>query len=298
MRRFLSLIGVGLMVAACTGTGPDGSGGASPSSGASATPAPTTYSVETGSDKLIMRLTQGGGLVPLSYFLTGMPVFALYGDGQIMVKGPVIEIYPAPLLPNLRVLRVTPEEIQKIIAAADVAGLLGPDASFDATDVFDAGTSVFTTTVAGKTHRISAYALYAEFKADDPAVNAARARLMTYLDIITNLSAFLGHQVSDEEAYEPTSMRVFAGPADGTNSQGVTRQVVDWPLALDPATAGEPSANTTFRCIALSGSNLTAFVTVAKGANGLTIWKASSGRYSVMVRPNYPDESGCPSVTP
>jgi hypothetical protein len=226
-----------------------------------------------------------------------MPEFALYGDGRIIVQGPVIEIYPAPLLSNLRVLHVTPDEIQKVLAAADAAGLLGPDARFDATGVYDLDSSVFITTVAGRTHRISAYALYAQFKADDPAVNAARAGLMTYREKITDLSKFLGRQVSDEEVYEPSSMRVFVAPTDATDSQGTTRQVVDWPLALDPATAGEQIGNATFRCIALGGVDLAAFVTVAKTANGLTVWKASSGRYSVLVRPNFPDESGCGSVT-
>lgn len=291
MRRLYSLIGVSLMVAACTGTGAGGSGSATASPGASATPA-STYSVETGSDKLLMELTEGGGNVPLSYQLTHMPAFALYGDGRIIVRGPQIEIYPAPLLPNLRVIRITPDEIQKILAAADAAGLLGPDASFDATDVFDLGVSVFTTTVAGKTHKIRAYALYGQFHAHDPAIDAERAKLMTYRDAITDLSKFLGRQVSDEEAYEPTSIRVFAGPADESDTS-ITRQVVDWPLALDPATAGEEVAHSTFRCLALSGADLTAFVTVAKTANTLTVWKTSSGRYSVLVRPNYPDESGC-----
>ena len=294
MRHFLSLIGISLMAAACVG-GTGGSAGTSNSSGASAIP--TTYSVETGSDKLIMSLTEGGGNVPISYRLTHMPEFALYGDGRIIVQGPVIEIYPAPLLPNLRVLHVTPDEIQKVLAAADAAGLLGPDARFDATGVYDLDSSVFITTVAGRTHRISAYALYAQFKADDPAVNAARAGLMTYREKITDLSKFLGRQVSDEEVYEPSSMRVFVAPTDATDSQGTTRQVVDWPLALDPATAGEQIGNATFRCIALGGVDLAAFVTVAKTANGLTVWKASSGRYSVLIRPNFPDESGCGSVT-
>jgi len=39
----------------------------------------------------------------------------------VIVGGPVIEIYPAPLLPNLRLLRVTSDEIQKILTAADNA---------------------------------------------------------------------------------------------------------------------------------------------------------------------------------
>jgi hypothetical protein len=122
---------------------------------------------------------------------------------------------------------------------------------------------------------------------------------LTFQDHLANLTGFLGRQMNDE-AYEPTSVRVFAGPAVETPSAGITPQVVDWPLSLDPATAGQPATlgnlNGNTRCIALTGTDLAAFLAVARTANSATIWKAASGRYAVSVRPLYPEESGCPST--
>jgi hypothetical protein len=290
MRPFLSLLAAGLLIAGCVGTGSGGTGGnVSPSASASL----RHYNLATGSNDLIIRLTDGGGLAPLSYLLTHLPGFSLYGDGRIVVPGPVDTKYPGPLLPNLRVLRITPEEIQRIVAAADEAGLLGPDAHYDATNIYDAGTSVFTLIVDGKTHTVSAYALFEGGTVEDEATAAARARLMTFRGRIEALSDLLGHQVTDED-YELTGMRVYVGKADETaDPSGLTRQVVDWPLAIDPGTAGEQTTHVGLRCLALSGTDLTAFLAVARTANQLTIWRASGGRYSVMVRPLLPDESGC-----
>jgi hypothetical protein len=287
MRRFASLLATGLLAAGCATAG---------GAGATSSPSPEpTYDVGTGPGDLILKLTEGGGLFPLEYLLTGMPTFALYGDGRIIVQGPTTEIYPSPLLPNLRVIRVTPAEIQKIVGAADQAGLLGPDAHYDATNIFDAGSSVFVTIVAGKTHTISAYALFADGTTENAATAAARARLMTFHDRMEALSEFLGRPVSDEEAYEPAAMRVFVSAANETpQPDGLERQVVDWPLAVDPATAGQPTTVPNVRCLLLSGADLATFLSVARTANALTIWQTASGRYSVMVRPLYPDESGCP----
>jgi hypothetical protein len=284
MRKLTSILGICLLTAACT------AGGAG-----SPTPVPR-YDVATGAGDLILRIDSGGGLVPMSYQLTHMPVLALYGDGRIIVQGPMIEIYPGPLLPNLRQMRVTPAEIQKIVAAADQAGLLGPDASYDATNINDAGTTIFTTTVAGKTHRISAYALFESGMVDDDAIAKVRERLLTFQGQMSALSTFLGREVSDTEAYVPTSMQVFTAPIDPANDvdpDGLTRQVVAWPLAVDPATAGQPTVISEYRCLALSGSDLVQFGAVATSANTLTVWTYGGERYSVMVRPLYPDESGC-----
>ena len=127
MRRLLPLLGAGLLLAAACTVASVGS--PTPSTAPTATPtaAPTAaagYSVATGPNNLILRIATGGGFVAPSYMLTAVPGFALYGDGRIIVPGPVTAIYPAPLLPNLRIISVTPAEIQKIVAAADAAGLL------------------------------------------------------------------------------------------------------------------------------------------------------------------------------
>jgi len=129
-------------------------------------------------------------------------------------------------------MHVTSAEIQTILAAADADGLLGPDASYDATGIMDAGTSVFTTVVGGKTHRISAYALSESGTTSDAAAAAARKKLQDFQDKITDLSTFLGRTVSDAEAYAPTEMRVLIGPEPAADPNFPNPQLVTWPLTM------------------------------------------------------------------
>ena len=286
MRKLISILGISLLTAACTSADASGSPGA--------TPVPH-YNVATGSDQLVLRITSGGGLVPMNVLLTQTPWFALYGDGRIVVRGPATESYPGPLLPNLRQIQVTPAEIQKILSAADQAGLLGPDASFNATDIFDASSTSFTTIVDGKTHSIGAYALGYEGATMDAAMIEARKRLSGFEDKAGDMPTFLGREVSDAGAYDATSMRLFTSPTDLSDPASLTHQVVAWPLSVDPGTAGEATKLPQTRCLVVTGSDLEAFLTVARKANTLTIWTYGAGRYSVSVRPLYPDETGCPA---
>jgi hypothetical protein len=296
MRKMLSILTISTLLAGCAGTGgggsPAGSTALSTAGSTNPTAAAPTYSVETGSDKLILRLAIDGGFVAPGYLLTRLPIVALYGDGRVIVGGPVIEIYPSPLLPNLRQVHVTPAEIQRILAAADTDGLLGPDANYNATNIADAGTSTFTTIVDGKVHAISAYALAESGTTDDVAATAARAKLLDFSNKITDLSKFLGRTLSDAEAYTPTEMRIFVGPLPGDDPAFPNPQVVTWPLTLNPK-AGQATAQPNVTCIAIGGADLTAFLKAASGANLRTIWSAPSGRFSVTVRPLYPEESGC-----
>jgi len=283
MRRFVLLLGISVLVAACTGAGASGSAPA------------RTYNVATGSDQLVLQIATGGGLVPVEYTLTQTPWFALYGDGLAVIQGPVDASYPGPLLPNLRQLRLTPAEIQKIVAAADQAGLLGPDARFDATGIFDAGTTTFTTTVDGKTHKIDAYALGYEGGVGDATLAEARKKLTGFEDEVGDLAVFLNRVISDAGDYDAAAMRLFAGPIDTSEQNDQTRQVVAWPLSTDPSSAGEPMKAPNTRCIVVTGPDLATFLAIAKTANTLTLWTYGTSRYSVRVRPLYPDESGCPA---
>lgn len=56
----------------------------------------------SGQNELVLQVTTGGGLVPIDYDLTLVPEFSLYGDGRLIVPGPVMAIYPGPALPNLQ----------------------------------------------------------------------------------------------------------------------------------------------------------------------------------------------------
>lgn len=290
MRNFPSILAICLMAGACAAPA---TGGGTASPARSSAP---RYAVESGPDKLILQLSEEGGFVAPGYQLTRLPQLALYGDGRVIVAGQLDSIYPRPLLPNLRQLHVTPAEIQTILAAADAAGLLGPDANYGAAGVADASDSVFRTTVAGVTHVVSAYALGMTDLGQTADGAAARSKLQSFEEEMLALSAFLGRPVSEAEAYQPKAMRIFAAPTPTPNSASPTPQVVAWPLAADPASAGETTSLTGVRCVVVSGAELTTFLAVAGTANTLTVWTAPSGRYSVSVRPLYPEESRCSTV--
>ena len=284
MRRLVSLLVVGLVLAACT------------SAGATASRPARTYGVATGSDQLVLRIASGGGLVPPQFTLTQTPLFALYGDGLIVVQGPVDSKFPGPLLPNLRQIRITPAEIQKIVAAADAAGLLGPDARFDATNIFDAGTTTFTATVDGQTHTIGAYALGYEVTVGDAVLAEARKKLSGFEDALGDLAAFLSRGLGDEAAYDAAATRLFTSPVDASVQSDQTRQTLAWPLSVDPGTAGEATQVPKTRCLVVTGSDQAAFLAIAKTANSQTVWSYGTNSYSVLMRPLYPDETGCPAA--
>jgi hypothetical protein len=286
MRKFISILGIGLMTAACSTAGATGGPGFTPAS---------HYNVATGADQLLLRVTTGGGLPPPGVQLTHKPWFALYGDGRIVVQGPQTETYPGPLLPDLRQMRVTSAEIQRIVGEADRAGLLGPDARFDAVEIYDASATEFTAIVDGKTHTISALALDYDVTVTDQAVAEARGRLSAFEREIMDLTAFLKREVSNAETYEAAAIRVFAGPTYVSKEDELKREVVAWPLTADPATAGEAAFVPQTRCLVLTGSELELFRTVALTADTLTLWTYGPNRYAVYVRPLYPDESGCPA---
>jgi hypothetical protein len=281
MHKFLSILAIGLLATGCAGPGTGGK--------------PRNYVAATGATDLIMQLTEGGGMVPQTFHLTNTPTFALYGDGRLVLLAPDDHkySYSTPLLPNLREVRVTPEEMQKILGAADDAGLLGADASYDQASVTDLGDSDFTTTVAGITHRVSAYALYPQFTTADMAANVARARLIAFretIDKVANLSAFLGRTMSDKP-YGPTSMRVYVGPV-GPYGNAVA-QGVAWPLALDPVTLDLTSSDPQLGCVTLTGAEVATFIAAAGTASKVSIWTAFGHSYSVLARPLFPEESGC-----
>ena len=299
VRTIAGALAAGLLVAACTlGAGSLPLDSPVPTARpTTATPAPAqtpaapAYVIGGDPNQLVLRIDTQGGLIAPGYFLAHFPDFSLYADGRVITPGAVETIYPAPLLPNILETKLTPAELQKVLAASDQAGLLGPDASYDAAHVADAGTTTFATTVDGKTHRISAYGLgIGDDPTLDPAVAQARSKLQAIQAEMFDLSSFLGRTI-DESPYAPAAMRVFVGAASQVDPP-LTQQEVAWPLSLDPA-SGATTMTPGTRCLLVTGPDLDRFLPVARTANALTVWKGAVGRYSVQVRPLLPDEKGC-----
>ena len=109
------------------------------------------YDLETsGSERLLIIYAYGGMTASNYQWAPQEATFSLYGDGRVIQSCSRDEISPS-LLPCLNEAHVSPDEIQRIISAADNAGLLF-DRKFDDYLWTDDETTVFGTIVGESTH--------------------------------------------------------------------------------------------------------------------------------------------------
>lgn len=242
-----------------------------------------------GGHDLILRIDIAGGFLPPQAQLRQVPMFALYADGQLIVPGPQIEIYPGPALPNLQVRHVSETGIQAILDAADKAGLLGPDRHYGYPQIADAPTTTFTLVANGKRHIVSVYALGMEEPGQgDPS---KRSALAAFQGKITNLDAWLpAGSLGPEEPFLTDELRVYVFSYQPP--QDLMQKTIDWPLGSLRGFRPLPD-NGEIRCGTVVGPDLKAVLTAARQANELTPWGADEERWTLLFRPLLPDESDC-----
>lgn len=278
------------------GRSPWDDGSPAPTSGAGVIVHPT------GANELVLREDTDGGFVAPGWILSHVPQISIYGDGRVITEGAQIAIYPGPALPSLVVSRVSEAGLQKILASAAEAGLLGEDASYPYPGIMDAGTTTFVVNAGGVTHTVSAYALGL---GEDPSVlppteAAARADLAAFSAKLGDLREWLGSDVvSVETPYVFDAIRIYAQEAKPVaQDSGLTPTVVDWPLATPLASFGTPFRPTMeppMRCGVVTGDDLATLRPALEGANQLTYWQSGGLTYALTLRPLLPDESGCPA---
>jgi hypothetical protein len=308
MRATAALAAILLTVAACAAGGgarvTPTPRGAQPSASPGATDAPgpsATIAHLSGATDLVLRIDTGGGLVPPGFFLAHLPDISVYGGGRIVTQGPVDEVYPGPALPDLRVTRVSEAGIQRILAAAREAGLLGPDATYPYPGIMDAPTTTFVVGADGATHTTSAYALGIGQDAVGitPEEAAARVRLVAFSGQFGDLQAWLGSDVVAAEApYVFDAVRMLITPGEPTTTgTDNTPTVVDWPLAEPLATSGTPLdgvGQPGMRCMLVTGDDLATVLPLLEAANQRTYLRSAGATWAMSLRPLLPDEAGCP----
>lgn len=252
-----------------------------------------------GAGDLVLRYEETGGFAGPQTILGRYPALSVYGDGTVITTGPVDAIYPGPALPNLIATRLTEAGLQRLLAAAAVAGLLGPDAHFDATGIADATTAEFTLVAAGSRHVLTAYALgLGTPEMEGSAANvAARARLRAFSQVLGDLRRTLGADiVSPDAPYAYNALRVLvANGSPQTSDPGVARPPLAWPLRTPLATFGAAGtgAAVNYRCGVVSGADLELLRPLLAQATQITSWKSAGSLYTVLPLPMLPDEAGC-----
>jgi hypothetical protein len=248
----------------------------------------------TGATSVVLRVSSGGGFVPVQVNLRAMPSFTLYGDGTVIVPGPVIQIYPGPAISPLVRSKLSEVQVQALLKRAGAAGLLAPRAidygDMGAVGISDMPTTTLIANVAGRHVRRQAYALGARTRGGRLSPAQAKAR-----QALARFVAGLPQGVSGKPSL-PHAIAAYVGPYRGQAQPGAKRVV--WPLASNLATAGKRvSSGLEYRCIVVRGAAVEKLMATLRKANEQSRWLARAGgkaSYQVIARPLLPDERRCP----
>jgi hypothetical protein len=266
-----------------------------PAAAAAATERPAAIGHPTRANAVVVRVSTGGGFVPVQVNLRALPSFTLYGDGTVVVPGPVIQIYPGPAISPLVRSRLSERQVQALLQRAQAAGLLARRAigygDMGAVGVSDMPTTTLIVNARGRHVVRSAYALGAKGSGRlSPAQGRARRALVSF---IAQLPQGLEGAIS-----APHAIAVYVAPYEGKPQTGARR--VRWPLASNLATAGKrPSNGFQYRCITVRGNAVTTLLATLRKANEQSQWIAHAGAarsFQVVAVPLLPDQRDCSAL--
>ncbi len=292
---------VGLIVGACTSAAAP-SGSAGPSSGPVASPGSSGPAGSPGAadpNALVLRVSYEGGLVAPDSRRTQVPAVSVYADGRIMTAGAVPAIYPGPLLTTLVYRSVGPDGAANILAAAEAAGLTGKDATYPSGPVEDLPSTVITVVHDG-TKTVTTFGTLGgpagpSLAPGDSAgqVEAAAA------DLVGRLMGndTFGGTVGPEGTYQPLGFQLFVTPgAPQSDTPGLARPPVPWPLATPLASFGRPDPTSTAggRVGLVTGSDAATLGPILAGATQLTGFTSDGAEWTIAARPLLPDEVTSP----
>lgn len=251
--------------------------------------------VPGGGEDVVFRIDTRGGFTSLEYQLGIVPQLSIFGDGRVIVSGPVTEQYPPHALPNLLTGTLAHATVVALATRAIELNLLGP-ADFGSPGVSDMPTTTVTLNVDGH-HELKAYA--ADFTAvqGDQGVSSAALDARRRLSRLTRALTDTATKVATEP-YVASAVAVHARPIEPSagDTSGITPNTIEWPLG-DLATLGTRTDGTVelaYRCTVLTGSDSNRALAAARDATSITRWLSHAVEYSIVWRPLLPDEHRCP----
>ncbi len=281
-RRALALLAAVplLVLGAC---GDDGSATPATQPPPDATLPPTDapgYAHPTGSDEVVLRIAYEGGYTTLDVVFLSLPIVLVTGD-RVFQQGPIPEIYPGPLLPNIQVRSIAESGIQELLAAADAAGLLEQRTYDGPTNIADAPDTVVTLTVDGVTYEHRAYAL----GFDDEQGDADRAALQAYVELVSRfVTGEPGEALGAESAFEPAQYLLRSFVEEDLGGYEIEPTIVTWP-ADAPVRLVEAAD-----CAAVPAAAFGALFTTA---TQLTFFSDADVTYRLAVKPALPGDDAC-----
>ena len=232
----------------------------------------------TGADDIVVRIAYEGGFVPVEVAFLNLPTLLVTGDGQAIVQGPVVEIYPGPLLPNMQARPVTEAGIQDLLGLAEDRGLLADVEYTNPTNIADAPDTVVEIAADGETFVHRAYALGISDETDP-----ARAALADFVAQATGDWLYGDNPELGPEAPYTSDTYLIRASDVGDYTGDIEPTVVDWPAdaSVRLAEAGE--------CAAVPAPEVG---DLFADANQLTFFAEDGITYQLTVKPLLPGD-GC-----
>ena len=231
-----------------------------------------------GADDIVVRIAYEGGFVPVEVAFLNLPTLLVTGDGQAIVQGPIVEIYPGPLLPNMQARPVTEAGIQDLLGLAEDDGLIADVEYTNPTNIADAPDTVVEIAANGETFVHRAYALGISDETDP-----ARAALADFVAQATGSWLYGDNPELGPEAPYTSDTFLIRASEVGDYTGDIEPTVVDWPAAASVrlADAGE--------CAAVPVAEVG---DLFADANQLTFFAEDGITYQLTVKPLLPGD-GC-----
>ncbi|HEV2068832.1 MAG TPA: hypothetical protein VGR26_03465 [Acidimicrobiales bacterium] len=286
MRKFAVILAMVVLAAACAGEQEVVSGGLDD-------PTPPGSDVpEPGDAELLLSVEVSGGFLPTGVAFRAVPSAVVYGDGTTFSPAATAAVYPGPAAPPITRGRLAEDDLERLIAAADAAGLLDEVAEdFGQPPVADAATTTVRVVIGGEARVASVYALNATATGlpampgppgVSPAQLEARKRVADYVELVTQAVLAV-----EGEPYVAERYRILPLAPEPSVDPAVEPDERRWPFPEIVLRGRE--------CTAVSGDRAIELGDALRSATEITRWRTASDETFVLsVRPVLPHEPDCP----
>lgn len=232
----------------------------------------------TDPEAIVLRMSVGGGFVPLEVAFLESPTFTLYGNDVAIFRPSVRQDSITDPLPPYQCVRLTPEQVDRLLTGAlDDGGLREAADLYPDPYIADTPNTVFTIDADGVDKTITIQALGFDSQAPDPE---ARARFQVLADQLTRFAEVAnGATDFDVPRYRALLTDVWIdAPADA--------EAWPWEDVTPADFSGDGWAVTT-----LTPEQVAMVVPVPSGGQGYIVLELPDGtQQSLAIRPLLPDE--------
>lgn len=237
---------------------------------------------------VLLMVKDEGGFVPVEFLVGQGPRLVLLRDGTLITPGPQIEIYPGPLLGSYQQTLLDDEMMLFVLEELDALDFAEIESEVNdeaANSVADASTTVVTFFNQDGSHTFSVYAL---------GIGGQSDGRVSILNNLVNRLSEMGFSGGATQ-YDWEAIQVMAGVSQNPPDPEFST-TEPWPL---PISFEEMSDTTGFgwRCASFEGTEAQALLDAFSEANQATLWDDGSAQYQIAVRPVFPGEEPCASIS-